>query len=1026
MVFVSNQQNDSSTSAVIGSGNLGTVELLGQNGVPVRAWRVRQSKCSIGSGVEANIRIESPDLAPLHLQLTFGRRNVLAKSSAVTFWVNGRSLKEWLFDSPCEINLGSLVLRVTPTSNASVFPAGRTASPNSSKPFTFESPIQPAAESVAERAVAESQKIEPIAQFLPPKPEPPQGSFIVAPNGAHAAGPNVPTPKSPSSTPGSQVSQAQSTFDPTLVILPQVEKLVQSFFEPLIGVVDQLRSSVEQVTEQAKEQAREQAKEQAQLRQLEATIESKSELQRVEADLSERIEQRLSGLIEEMDRLRQENSSLQRTVEEADRALEESLRQQIVDAQFKLDGFQAEMLQLRDERDIALAKLDQLNRALVTQQDLSDRTTSEERLQWETQRAEHESLLQQLSQLDFRLQEVQSSADQSAREWEQATNGLQEQLQYWQSHAASLEETINKQSEHLAQLEQLIRQQQEDSQASHQHYGRPEGNVRPYEQSYESTNDSYGEQPEESGSSSIASLFGIDSASDEYSLGQETNPEISPPEVSYREASQRDIPQRDTSLGASETPAEKTRADAARTEAQRLNDVLRGLTRASLAPDPDEIQEAENHSSFEPNTSYDGPRKSTSNLSFAEAERMDSERIPEKLEPFDGSDSEEDDHRLSMSLIASLEQRDSVSFQRPSEVVEETNDEDEYKSHPGSYGSSSYDSVDDYTGHASNAGTSFSGYSEESFDETNSDSSPFGDYAESGEAEQNDSEEDNQSQYSSSSYSTEQSQRKSDSDWRSQLQGEQAELSAYEEESEEHSFADRYADQEEDEDFESEYSPTSPERTTDTTASSNSSKPSQSGSHAGGDEEDSIEEYMQQLLQRVRGGSTGNTSTITSINKSPISEPIQSKKTSTENTDRKTQAPIETQPKSAPAVKQLTEPFDPGTYVPRQQAPERNRNMAAMRELANVTARTAIERSDRRRLGSETFFKVSVTLIGLIGGIALLIVNGFKMNMALVGSIAGFVIAGLWGMESISLAMNLLTLEPEEELPAEPESPPQE
>lgn len=81
--------------------------------------------------------------------------------------------------------------------------------------------------------------------------------------------------------------------------------------------------------------------------------------------------------------------------------------------------------------------------------------------------------------------------------------------------------------------------------------------------------------------------------------------------------------------------------------------------------------------------------------------------------------------------------------------------------------------------------------------------------------------------------------------------------------------------------------------------------------------------------------------------------------------------------------------------------------MEAMRELANVTARKAIEKSDRRRLAAQGFFKLSVACIGLAGALFLLLINGTRMNMALVGMFAGFGVAALWGWESLSLISNL-------------------
>ncbi len=81
--------------------------------------------------------------------------------------------------------------------------------------------------------------------------------------------------------------------------------------------------------------------------------------------------------------------------------------------------------------------------------------------------------------------------------------------------------------------------------------------------------------------------------------------------------------------------------------------------------------------------------------------------------------------------------------------------------------------------------------------------------------------------------------------------------------------------------------------------------------------------------------------------------------------------------------------------------------MAAMRELANTTARGAIQKSERRKLATQGFFKLSVAGMGLAGALFLMMVNGFRPNMALVGTLAGLGIAGLWGWESIALLSSL-------------------
>jgi len=104
------------------------------------------------------------------------------------------------------------------------------------------------------------------------------------------------------------------------------------------------------------------------------------------------------------------------------------------------------------------------------------------------------------------------------------------------------------------------------------------------------------------------------------------------------------------------------------------------------------------------------------------------------------------------------------------------------------------------------------------------------------------------------------------------------------------------------------------------------------------EDEDSIEAYMNRLLRRVQGDGesleapmpeTISVSTSQSNLLSQTSEP------STES-EQDTTAATETHPIDADAP-----------LVPRSQAPERNQNLSAMRDLANSSARSAISRSAR-------------------------------------------------------------------------------
>ena len=70
--------------------------------------------------------------------------------------------------------------------------------------------------------------------------------------------------------------------------------------------------------------------------------------------------------------------------------------------------------------------------------------------------------------------------------------------------------------------------------------------------------------------------------------------------------------------------------------------------------------------------------------------------------------------------------------------------------------------------------------------------------------------------------------------------------------------------------------------------------------------------------------------------------------------------------KSASAIAPLPEePFDFATYIPRT-APELTANLAAMRELANTSARTAIDSSSKRKQARYASSKIYLSL-GAIG-----------------------------------------------------------
>jgi hypothetical protein len=119
-----------------------------------------------------------------------------------------------------------------------------------------------------------------------------------------------------------------------------------------------------------------------------------------------------------------------------------------------------------------------------------------------------------------------------------------------------------------------------------------------------------------------------------------------------------------------------------------------------------------------------------------------------------------------------------------------------------------------------------------------------------------------------------------------------------------------------------------------------------------GEEEDSIESYMKRLLQRVSGDDTAPRWTPPSEAASPSASD---------------DAPAPTP--SKPTVE--AEAFDPKTYVPRSTAPELNANLAAMRELANSSARSAIDTSSKREQLRNAATKLSLSMIAVLTNFAL-------------------------------------------------------
>ena len=193
------------------------------------------------------------------------------------------------------------------------------------------------------------------------------------------------------------------------------------------------------------------------------------------------------------------------------------------------------------------------------------------------------------------------------------------------------------------------------------------------------------------------------------------------------------------------------------------------------------------------------------------------------------------------------------------------------------------------------------------------------------------------------------------------------------------------------------------------------------------EDNDSIDDYMAQLLQRMRspGGQAA----------APASKPA----AGASRTPAEADAPAAGE--TATSVPAAAEP-PPGRRKPAQMspmavAPEKHGDLAAMRELANMSAKTALHKHARGQTKIAARGKLLVAAIGLlVGGLLLVLwLHWHAGPLAFLAAMAGFAISGVWGLHWAFLTGHLIVnkgrikweLKPvkkSEEPPAEQETPP--
>ena len=157
------------------------------------------------------------------------------------------------------------------------------------------------------------------------------------------------------------------------------------------------------------------------------------------------------------------------------------------------------------------------------------------------------------------------------------------------------------------------------------------------------------------------------------------------------------------------------------------------------------------------------------------------------------------------------------------------------------------------------------------------------------------------------------------------------------------------------------------------------------------DEEESVEAYMQRLLQRVKGGDTTKALPPKPAAPSPAYQSSAVAVPKLEALEAEEDQQLAAKPE-----------LDMQNFQPRSSAPENNVSLAAMRDLANESARKAIAKSGSSKVPgpSSTHGKSIVSAFGFLIGTVILVLNGLAINISFIGMVAAYLIFLIWGFEA--------------------------
>ncbi len=165
-------------------------------------------------------------------------------------------------------------------------------------------------------------------------------------------------------------------------------------------------------------------------------------------------------------------------------------------------------------------------------------------------------------------------------------------------------------------------------------------------------------------------------------------------------------------------------------------------------------------------------------------------------------------------------------------------------------------------------------------------------------------------------------------------------------------------------------------------------------------EDESIDDYMQRLLNRMRGSAEGEG------------------KISNQNQAGKDQHAKEQRMRAEQALRDAADaaPAKPKREYVRTEAPEKKADLAAMRELANSTARTAVQTSRSKMAASQALNKLIIGGGGMVLSAGALMLLAEEDTLLRMGAAVGMILSLSWTAFGLYLSRDILFAKAKREL----------